>query len=323
MNARLLSLPLLAGMAVVTLAGSPADSQLLNLVMPDASVLAGVNVDQAKTSTFGQYVLSQMQNPELQKLTAATGFDPTRDVDEVLVASGAPGSKNGLALARGNFDPTQIAAAAAAHGGTKELYGIFTIIEDQKQTHGVTFVGAGGTVAAPFTIAIAGDVASVKAALDRLKTPSNLPAGVLNQVSYWSLHEDAWVLTTVPPSSLQPKAGTPNIPGLGAAGNGHNALQTIQSAAGGVKFSDPVMVTAQAQSDNAQDAQNLANTVKLLASMAQLQAKDNATIQAMAQSVSATVTGTIVNISLSMPEDQLQALLTHPHTNVHGPRKPK
>ncbi|HLH16106.1 MAG TPA: hypothetical protein VKX45_02750 [Bryobacteraceae bacterium] len=309
----MLSLPILAGLTVVALPAKAADSQLLNLVMPDATVLAGVNVDQAKTSSFGQYVLQQMQNPELQKLIAATGFDPTRDVSEVLVAAGAAGSKTGLALARGTFNPAQIAAAAAAHGGTTtETYDGYTIVEDQKQTHGVTFVNS--------TIAVAGDVASVKAALDRLKTPSSLPAAVLTEVSQWSGQEDAWVITTVPPSSLQPKAGVPTIPGLGASG-GNNALQTIQSAAAGVKFGNNVVVTAQAQSDNAQDAQNLANTVKLLASVAQLQAKDNPTIQTLAQSLTATATGTTVNISLSMPSDQLQALLTHPQTHAHGPRK--
>jgi hypothetical protein len=253
-----------------------------------------------------------MQNPELQKLTAAIGFDPTMDVHEVLVASGAAGSKTGLALARGTFNPTQIAAAAAAHGGTTtETYDGYTIIEDQKQTHGVTFVNP--------TIAVAGDVASVKAALDRLKTPSSLPPAVLTEVGKWSGQEDAWVITTVPPSSLQPKAGAPQIPGVGA--NGNTSLQAIQSAAGGVKFGDNVVVTAEAQSDNAQDAQNLASTVKLLAAMAQLQAKDNQTVQTLVQSLTATSTGSTVNISLSLPEDQLQALLSQPHTNAHAPRK--
>src|SRR5215467_11736565 len=98
---------------------SAADPQLLNLVMPDAKVLAGVNVEQAKGTQFGQYVLNQLQthDTEMQKLIAATGFDPRRDVREVLVASdGAPQSKRGLALARGNFDIAKITATATAHG---------------------------------------------------------------------------------------------------------------------------------------------------------------------------------------------------------------
>ena len=57
--------------------------------MPDAKVLAGVNVAQAKSSPFGQYVLSQISanDPGLQQLASVTGFDPRQDLCEVLVAS--------------------------------------------------------------------------------------------------------------------------------------------------------------------------------------------------------------------------------------------
>jgi len=37
---------------------SAADPQLLNLVMPDVKVMADINVEQAKTSPFGQFVLA-------------------------------------------------------------------------------------------------------------------------------------------------------------------------------------------------------------------------------------------------------------------------
>ena len=98
---------------------SAADPQLLNLVMPDAKVLAGVNVEQAKGTQFGQYVLNQLQTQDahMQQLVALTGFDPRRDVRELLVASdGVPGGKTGLALAKGNFDVAKITAVAIAAG---------------------------------------------------------------------------------------------------------------------------------------------------------------------------------------------------------------
>ena len=46
--------------------------------MPDAKVVAGLQVDQAKVSPFGQYVLSHMQpdDPRFQKFVSDTGFDP-------------------------------------------------------------------------------------------------------------------------------------------------------------------------------------------------------------------------------------------------------
>ncbi|MBV8818968.1 MAG: hypothetical protein JO022_11470, partial [Acidobacteriaceae bacterium] len=42
-------------------AGWSADPVLLALVMPDAKAVAGVQVAEAKTSAFGQYVLTHMQ----------------------------------------------------------------------------------------------------------------------------------------------------------------------------------------------------------------------------------------------------------------------
>src|ERR1051326_3991331 len=185
MNARILTTATLAIACSSVTPVNAADPQLLNLVMPDATVLAGVNVDQAKASPFGQYVLSQMQShdQEMQKLIALTGFDPTRDVHETLVATnGAP--KTGLVLAVGNFDGGKIAAAAIAGGGTTETYGGGAIVQDPEQTHGGAVLSG--------ALAVAGDLASVKAAIDRQHSPTPLPAAVLTQVGQWSASEDAW-----------------------------------------------------------------------------------------------------------------------------------
>src|SRR6266545_4394271 len=161
---------------------SAADPQLLNLVMPDAKVLAGVNVEQAKGTQFGQFILNQMQthDSEMQKLVALTGFDPRRDVRELLVASdGVPQGKTGLALAKGNFDVAKISALGALHGVVSELYNGVTILEDPKeQSHGIAFLDA--------TTVIAGDTASVKGAIDRQKSAQPLSAGVILKVNQWS-----------------------------------------------------------------------------------------------------------------------------------------
>src|SRR5947209_10851863 len=161
MKAQLLGTTLLA---VLTGALPAADFQLLNLVMPDAKVLAGVNVERAKGTLFGQYVLTQMQSghPEMQNLTALTGFDPTRDVRETLFAStGAP--QSGLALALGNFDIGKITAAANLKGAVSEAYHGVAILEDPKQTHGLPSLDKPRVAA--------GDIASVKGAIDRQKNP--------------------------------------------------------------------------------------------------------------------------------------------------------
>jgi len=302
MNARILATATLFSFAGV-LSAHAADSQLLSLVMPDAKVIAGVNVDSAKASPFGQYVLTQMQSRDQQQLTALTGFDPTRDVHELLVASNGSANgmhEGGLALARGNFDIARITAAAVAHGATTETYNSVTIIEDPKQTGGVAFLDS--------TLAVAGDLANIKAAIDRPKTGGSVPTAVALLVDQWSGTQDAWVITTVPPYTLHPGSNVPSIPGVGP--NAQNIFQSIQQAAGGVKFGALIVVTAQAQADTAQNASTMADALKLLANLALMHAgQDNPQLTALVQSLVVTAQGNILKVTISLPEDQLQQIV--------------
>jgi hypothetical protein len=288
---------------IAVLAGAlpAADPRLVNLVMPDATVLLDVNVNQAKASPFGQYVLTtvlQSQAPKLQQLAALTGFDPRQDVDELLVASNsAPGSKAGLALVLGTFDPAKIAAVAQLAGAGVETYDGVSIFEDPKQQNGLAFPDS--------TLAVAGDLASVKAAIDRRNEGPTISAALLAQVNQLSATEDAWAITTVPASTLRPPAAAPPAGGV----NIQNALQQVQSASGGVKFGTMVVVTAQAQTATAQDATSLGDVLKLLVSMAQLQASQHPAAATLAQSLVVSTQGSTVKITLSVPEAQIQQLL--------------
>ncbi len=280
---------------------SAADPQLMNLVMPDAKVLAGVNVQQAKGTQFGQYLLNQLQShdAQMQQLVALTGFDPRRDVSELLVASdGVAGSRKGLALARGNFDIAKITAAATLAGVVTEVYSNFTILEDPKNQHaGIVFLDQ--------TTVAAGDIASVKGAIDRWKTPQPLPAAVSVKVDQWSL-SDAWGIATVPPDSMVPA-------GQGAQNPMFNAGKSVQAAAGGVKFGKLVVFSGEAQCDTGQNAKTLGDMIQLLINMAQMQANLDPTAAALIKSVSVTANGNLMTIQASLPEDVFQQLLQQAH----------
>ena len=304
MKAQLLTATLLTAFSGAL---SAADPQLLNLVMPDAKVLAGVNVEQAKGTQFGQYVLNQLQtqDAQMQQLVTLTGFDPRRDVRELLVASdGTPGSKTGLALAKGTFDVAKITTAAALAGVATEVYSGFTILKDpKKQEAGIAFLDA--------TTVAAGDIANVKGAIDRLKIPQPLPAAVAVKVNQWSNSQDAWGITTVPPASLAPTTGKPGT----LSGPIVNAGQNVQAAVGGVKFGAQVVFSGEAQCDTAQNATTLGDVVKLLINLAQMQAGQDPTAAALIKSVSATTSGNVVAISASLPEDVFQQML-QPHAHA-------
>jgi hypothetical protein len=286
-----------------------ADPTLLNLVMPDAKVLAGVNVEQAKGTQFGQYILNQLQTEDahMQQLVALTGFDPRRDVRELLVASnGVPGSKTGLALAKGTFQVDKITAAATAQGAATEVYNSITILEDpKKQNMGIAFLDS--------TTVAAGDIASVKGAIDRLTMAQPLAAAVSVKVNQWSNSQDAWGITTVPPASLAPPVKTTNANGNAAPIL--NAAQNVQTAAGGVKFGAQVVFSGEAQCDTAQNATTLGDVIKLLINLAQMQVGQDATAAALIKSVTVTADANdarVVKVSASLPQDVFQQML-QPH----------
>jgi hypothetical protein len=274
------------------------DPRLLNLVMPDAVVLAGVNVTQAEASPFGQYVLGQLatSDAKMQQLVTLTGFEPRKDVTELLVASNGA-AKAGLALATGTFDAATITAFATAHGAATETYSGITIIEDPKQTHGIAFPSG--------ILVAAGDLADVKAAIDRQATPSTLPAPLVVQASQLSTANDAWFICSVPPASLHP-AGTAS----GNAAGLEKALTSIQSAFGGVAFGTVVTAGVTAQADNAQDAATLASLLQLLVNMAQMQSTTNTAAATLASGLTIKASGSALVFTLSLPEDQFQQLLT-------------
>jgi hypothetical protein len=275
-----------------------ADSQLVSMVMPEAKVMTGINVDSAKASPFGQFVLSQMgtEAAGFQKLLDNTGFDPRKDVREVIFASTAlqPTAKAQLVLARGSFDVARIAAAAVAGGGTTETYNGATL---------VTSSGKPGSVAfADSTLAVAGLTNAVKAALDRRGAKPSFDAALLAKVNLWSA-QDAWMVSIVPPSSLHPQVPDPNMQGVF---NGQ-VFQKVQQSSGGVKFGSNVAVSAEAIMPTSQDAAALADVLRFLANMVQSSAQNNPGVSAL-QSLVVNAQANTVSASLSIPENVLESL---------------
>src|SRR5215469_3283882 len=241
------------------LAGSlpAADPSLLKLVMPDVKAMSDINVTQAKLTPFGQFALGQLANEDIQKLITLTGFDPKKDLTEVLCATnGEPNT--GLALATGSFDLTKIGALATQDGAATEAYQNATILEDPKKGNAVAFFNPGSTaVGGVATVMAAGDLASVKAAIGRQSAPTTLPT-LKDEISMLSSTEDAWVLTTVSPASLQPAAPTNKAETINGVTIPANLFQQVQSGWVGVKFGSNITITALAQTADATTATNLA-----------------------------------------------------------------
>jgi len=290
-----------------------ADPRLLNLVMPDATTLAGANVTNTEITPFGQYLLGQLTasaGQELQSFITTTGFDPRKDVTEILAASsGNAASPSGIVLSIGNFPVQQITAAITAHSPTLSVqtYGGATLITNPSPnaTSSIAFLGG--------TIAIIGDTASVKAAIDRSAGVNSINPALAVQVQALSTTEDAWAVTDSPAASLIP--GLASTGGTGTAGFASQIGQlfsSIQGSSGGIKFGSTVVITGQALTNSASNATSLAGILQAVVSIASMAGGQDPQIAAFAQvlqGLKVTTDGSTINLALSIPETQLETLL--------------
>ena len=297
-------------LAIQATAFAAADPGLLRLVMPDAKVIAGLEVQQTKNSLFGQYVLSHMQVEDagFKKFIAQTGFDPRRDVTEIVMASNweqsTPQSR-WLVAARGSFNVPQITSAAKANGGSITDFqgvGILTYSEEAKPEveSGIAFFDSSS--------AVMGDVASVQAAIQR-KQSNAAPAGsLLSKVRDLSATNDFWFVTVVPISEF---AGAMPNSNLGGAMKG-DLLAAIHQASGGIRFGETVTISGEAITRSDKDAQALVDVFRFLAGLIQLNSENNKVagqVSTLLDTMDLKTTGNVMTMSLAIPELQLEQLL--------------
>jgi hypothetical protein len=297
-----------AGIFLVGASAFAADPQLMNLVMPDAQVMAGVNVATASISPLGQFVLTQIGSSDagLQSFIGSTGFDPRHDVSEILVASaGNAAAPSGLVLSKGAFNVDKIVAAIAADAKQQvSTYAGAKLITSTgaKDVHALAFIGT--------SVAVAGDVASVKAALDRANGVNSVSPALAAQVQALSTTQDAWTVSIASIGALVPNIGGPSDKGMAA--QTLQLVKNIQSSSGGIRFGSNVEVTGQAIADTPQNAAALADLVKMVSALVSMSAAQNPQATGPAQllqSLQVSTAGNTVNISASIPEAQVEALL--------------
>jgi len=295
---------------VVQAAAFAADPGLLRMVMPDAKVVAGIQVAKTRDSLFGQFILSHMQVDDagFQKFITETGLDPRRDVSEILIASNWQSStpeSRWLVLARGTFDLQKIGQAALANGARAskfqgaDLYAYSDAAKPEVE-NGIAFTDA--------STALLGDIGSVKAAIERWKANAPASDALLSKVRDVSAANDFWFVTLVPVSEFALAMPDPNLSGAMKG----NLLAGISQASGGVRFGDTVAFSAEAVARSDKDAQALVDVVKFVAGMVQLNRQQNSTadqVSSLLDNLNCKATGNVTTISLAIPETQLEQML--------------
>jgi hypothetical protein len=135
------------------------DNVLEKMVPPGATSLVGARMEEIRNTDFYREMVEQRKLPQVDQFARETGFDPRRDVRELLFATTKTGG--GVLLARGNFrvDLDLPDFKAVRHG-------VYT----------VRVSGLNGFCILDKTLAVAGDVPSVNAALDEWTRGSHTAA---------------------------------------------------------------------------------------------------------------------------------------------------
>ncbi len=234
-------------------AAGAADSSLLNLVMPDARILVGVNVEHILSSQIGKELSSQLQSrvPDLQQMLDKTGFDPTRDIQEILIAATGKG-QNGpaLFLVRGSFDTAKVSAAVASTGRTPQTFEGVQILDNPSQSKGA-FAFLDGS------IAVGGDLDQVKAAIRRRKQPTTLGAELLSETASLRDRYDIWLVSTAPVNEMVDDTAGTQVKQI------TDLAKSIHHASGGVKFTADLELGADLTTFNPKQAAQLRDTLQL------------------------------------------------------------
>jgi hypothetical protein len=282
------------------------DHGLLNLVPPGTQMLAGFQIDQGKTSALGQYLLARAgtQGPQFQKLMDATGFDPRRDLQEVLVATPGPassGRQNVVVLARGTFDIAHMKQAVVAQGGHIENYQGFDLLMGKGNDNaGVAFLDS--------TLAVAGNRELVKTVIANRNVPSTLDEQLTQKADNVSRENQAWFASLVPGTALPHRLAPGQNEKINTA-----AIQSILQSSGGIRLgSESVQLAFDAVTRSEKDAQALCDVVRFFASMVQMQRTNEGPAALLAPSLDQmqlTATGDSMHLAFSVPEKVVEQIL--------------
>ncbi|MBM3796664.1 MAG: hypothetical protein FJW31_22000 [Acidobacteria bacterium] len=327
MRFRFLSVPAVF-LSAATLFGA-ADASMVDLIMPDAKILIGVDFERARNSPFGQFALRQLPGGDeagLDKLADLTGFDPRRDLHELLIATSdavvrsgksADPTQNAVVVLRGAFNPAKL-LEMIGNRAQVTAYNRVSVMEvpSSVSRRGPAAAGAKAPAASAAepnwvgfmgNLLVAGPKSAVQKAIDRgraARKPDT--AALLARVRSAGAKHDVWFLTTVSPTALGGNLGSANMQGALKG----DLMQGIESVIGGIKFGASVVMSGEATARSDQDASALVDVLRFFTTMAQSNGSKSGPM-GMLNDLQMNATGRIVKFSITAPAAEFEKLLDY------------
>ena len=233
-----------------------AESGLPDFLPPATKVMFGVQVRRILNSSLTQGVTpgaaagalagAGQMGADWRKIVSLAGFDPFKDIDEVLIASAAEGPNQGrnqgqnppmLLIARGHFNVERFSANASPYHGVPVLS---------------TEPSSSGTIALlDASTAILGEIAEVHAAIDRRGSGASIDRTLASTIASLRARYDIWGLGDRP-ASLVPQSLHPD------------GLDTIDRFQFGLSIAHGLEIAAEVHARSAKDAEKLLQSVQFL-----------------------------------------------------------
>ncbi|MBV8833640.1 MAG: hypothetical protein JO108_30960 [Acidobacteriaceae bacterium] len=280
------------------------DGALLALVPSGTKVVSSVDVNKARSSPFGQFLLARMnaQDPGLQNLNDQTGFDPRRDLEYLVFAATGPKgtARDYVLLLRGTFDQARISSLAQSKGiDTVTVDGVPIYFNSKRgQQPAFTFPEV--------DVAALGTVAALQQVIQNRANPAILDSDLQQLVSQAGAQNDAWFASLIPATFFANEF----VAGATSTAGPAQILQAVRGSSGGVLFGDSLRFTFDAVTRSAQDALALSDVLRFAAGT--VATRPDARAQMVAPALAAatvSTSGSAVHASMNLTEQTMEQLV--------------
>ena len=289
---------LLTSLLILAPIAGAADPALLDLIMPDARLVVGVDIARIRSSPLDAGFSSGLQkaNPEMGKLMQAAGFDPLRDLEEVLFASPGIGKNPpALVVARGTFDIAKLKAFAEAAGSKVTDFGGVALLSDPEKDS--------GAFALMDNIILAGNPDQVKAAIGRRGRGMILNTQMATRIAALAKRYDAWLVSIAPLATL-----AANLPADAAVDGVTNTetLRAIEQFSFGLSMNADLTMAADVVMSNTKTAGALADSLQMMMGVMQKSGSDQPALMSALKNVNFGLEENVVHLGFSVPAVEVE-----------------
>jgi hypothetical protein len=301
-----------------SLSASRTGPSELAYVPADATVVAYANVHDVMTSDLRQRLKAKLdvaREEEGQKeFQAQTGIDIERDIDYVVAAMTPSAEKepNGLVVARGRFNTTQLETLAREHGGAVQTYKgkrLVTVTNEHRERHDAD---ADNVRREPDQITLAflepdlvaiGSDAAIKSSIDAQLTAHSITSNdeMMELVSDIDRGNTAWAVGRFDALAAQAKL-PPDV---------QSRIPQVKTFAVMTHIDGGLSGTFRAETRDDQSGENLRQVVNGFLALGRMQAQNNPQIAAMLQSLQLSGSGKTVALSFAVPSEVFDLIPKH------------